>query len=257
MYHCIIWNSVLYSICSGFESSINSIELMSLITFGKDMRTIIVKLAFKNSGNYNVKFPIQVNITGGIDYAHFWEFSRQIGIKPADTYVESKRIIKLNNDKLLVATTSMEGLKWFSGAEMWEGFISLGAMEKKEHYFVITIGEEKQAEFESKTVINNPEKAIESMVEKYENEVANLFSRLPKLECDNKKLEKFYYRSLVHYITNKWQVDEFVLNPYYSTGGIKGGCVGSYLWDFSGGWEIHPLYDPEGIKAQIKHYLKN
>ena len=29
---------------------------------------------------------------------------------------------------------------------------------------------------------------------------------------------------------NKWEVPEFKLNPYYSTGSVKGGCVCNYLW---------------------------
>jgi hypothetical protein len=55
---------------------------------------------------------------------------------------------------------------------------------------------------------------------------------------------------------NKWQVPEFVLQPYYSTGSIKGGCLGCYLWDFGGPYELLPLYDPKATKEHLKQFLK-
>jgi len=50
-------------------------------------------------------------------------------------------------------------------------------------------------------------------------------------------------------------VPEFVANPYYSTGGMNGGCVCCYLWDFGEPWEMLPLYDPEALKAHVKQFL--
>jgi hypothetical protein len=47
-----------------------------------------------------------------------------------------------------------------------------------------------------------------------------------------------------------------VLNPYFSTGGLRGGCVGSYLWDFSGGWQLHALAAPEATRQHIVQFLK-
>lgn len=54
---------------------------------------------------------------------------------------------------------------------------------------------------------------------------------------------------------NRWDVPEFVLHPYYSTGSVNGGCVGNYLWDFGGIWELFPLVDPEAAKTHVKQFL--
>src|SRR5690606_4129057 len=79
--------------------------------------------------------------------------------------------------------------------------------------------------------------------------------RLPTLESDNESLVRLYNRSLVHMITNRWEVPQFVLNPYYATGSIKGGCVCNYLWNYGENWEIMPLFDPEAVKSHIKQFL--
>jgi len=47
-----------------------------------------------------------------------------------------------------------------------------------------------------------------------------------------------------------------LLNPYYSTGSVIGGCVCSYLWDFASGWELFPLVDPAALREHIKTFLK-
>jgi hypothetical protein len=101
----------------------------------------------------------------------------------------------------------------------------------------------------------DPRKALADAVNWYEKEVKALLSTLPRFESDNKDLENFYYRSVMHYLTNRWKQDDLVLNPYYSTGGMRGGCVGAYLWDFSAGWELHFLADPQGIKRQMLYFL--
>ena len=69
-------------------------------------------------------------------------------------------------------------------------------------------------------------------------------------------MEKFYNRSLVHLILNRWDVPEFVLHPYYSTGSIRGGCVTDYLWNYGEAWELLPLYDPAAHREHIKQFLK-
>ena len=83
-----------------------------------------------------------------------------------------------------------------------------------------------------------------------------LLSRLPAFEASNPMLSEYYTRSLQHLILNRWTVPEFVLNPYYSTGSIKGGCVGCYLWDYGILPELMPLYDPAASREHIKQFLK-
>lgn len=78
---------------------------------------------------------------------------------------------------------------------------------------------------------------------------------LPEFHSDNPALDRWFARSLVHLVMNRWDVPEFALHPYYGTGSVKGGCVCNYLWNFGEVWEILPLLDPAATKAHIKHFL--
>jgi hypothetical protein len=59
----------------------------------------------------------------------------------------------------------------------------------------------------------------------------------------------------MHFFTNRWNLKEFCLQPYYGTGGIRGGCVCNYLWNFGETWEIIHLLDPVASREHIKHFL--
>ena len=48
---------------------------------------------------------------------------------------------------------------------------------------------------------------------------------------------------------------EFKLHPYYGTGGVLGGTLANYLWDFGEPWELFQLYDPDSAKSHIKAFL--
>ncbi len=84
----------------------------------------------------------------------------------------------------------------------------------------------------------------------------DVFDRLPTPESDNAQLVRWYNRSLVHFLMNRWDVPEFVLHPYYSTGSIKGGCLANYLWNFGEAWEIFPLFDVSAARSHIQQFLK-
>jgi hypothetical protein len=92
--------------------------------------------------------------------------------------------------------------------------------------------------------------------ESYRRQVADLFQKLPRLRSNNPALVRLYNRSLVHFLTNRWDVPEFVLRPYYGTGSIRGGCVCNYLWNFGETWEILPLVDPAAVREHIRQFLR-
>jgi hypothetical protein len=118
------------------------------------------------------------------------------------------------------------------------------------------MGNEKDAQRICKKLAANPKRAIDLSRKKLAAETADIFAKLPTFTADNKELEQLYNRSLVLFMMNKWHVPEFVLDPYYSTGGINGGCTCSFLYDFSEGWEIMNLYDPDALREHVKVFLK-
>jgi hypothetical protein len=105
-------------------------------------------------------------------------------------------------------------------------------------------------------VIADPAAAVAQSIESHRRAVRELSDRLPRLESSHEALVRFYERSLVHLLMNRWDVPELVLHPYYGTGSVRGGCVCSYLWNFGEPWEILPLYDPRATREHIRQYFK-
>ena len=59
----------------------------------------------------------------------------------------------------------------------------------------------------------------------------------------------------MHLLMNQWRSKEFLLHPYYATGGVLGGCVCCYLWDFGENWEVINLYDPKALREHVAAFL--
>ena len=87
------------------------------------------------------------------------------------------------------------------------------------------------------------------------SECERIISKLPEFSSDDPELDTMHYRSAVTYCLNRWSNPSLVTIPFYSTGSITGGCMCSYLWDYSGGMMLHPLIDPETNKKMICAYL--
>ncbi|MEA1952547.1 MAG: hypothetical protein U9N87_14295, partial [Planctomycetota bacterium] len=117
------------------------------------------------------------------------------------------------------------------------------------------MGPAAEAQAACESIAADPAKAITEANAAHGKQVAEMFRRLPRFVSDNKDMEKFYNRSLVHFITNRWDVPDLVLRPYYSTGSIRGGCVCDYLWNYGEIWEIMPLYDAAAHRQHIKQFL--
>ena len=100
------------------------------------------------------------------------------------------------------------------------------------------MGPSAEAEAACGAIASNPGRALEATRAGYAERLAGLFDRLPRLKSSSPALEQFYNRSLVPLLMNRWDVPEFALRPYYATGSVNGGCVGNYLWDFGGDWEL-------------------
>jgi hypothetical protein len=197
--------------------------------------------------------------TGTLDVNTVWEFAR-----PAS---QSKTSPSLEGDALLLTQgENAIALMWGTNPDLppldmhWDvnaGRWSCEVPVNQQNYFgqirfSIAIGKRESVLAAAKEALRGPDFVVEDSLA---DRTKKLLERVPRFECDNKALERLYYRSLVHALMNKWEVPEFKLNPYYSTGSVKGGCVCNYLWDFGEVWEILPMIDPEAVKTHIKQFL--
>ena len=239
------------------SGTLKGIHVSSSTVLVARKRAVILRLTLQNTTAKKQIIPLQLNILGSLDYVQTWDFSRpNTNKKVTEAIGSASRVIRQNDTGALVVGTDIKGLQWENWSSHWVTHVTLSAGEQETHYVVVAMGDKQQAMDACNVVLKSPEEVIAGSRQEFTQQVQDLFAKLPRLEASDKRLETFYNRSLLHFLLNKWRVPEFVLQPYYGTGSVLGGCLANYLWDFGGPWELFPLYDPKASKEHIKQFLK-
>jgi hypothetical protein len=237
------------------QGEISGIEVVGEVILVADRRAALCVLALENKSSAKRQIKLQWEVAGTLDYAGLWEFQRPKSSTPTVNQATAGELLKKQGNQTIALASDIKGLS-FADASLWETSLELAAGEKKIYHLAFAIGEKTQAQKDCRELIAVPEKFIADSRAEYSHRAEDLFTKLPTLEASDPRLVKLYNRSLLHLLTNRWEVSEFVLQPYYSTGSVKGGCVCNYLWDFGEVWKIFPLYDPAAAKAHIRQFLK-
>jgi hypothetical protein len=221
------------------------------------LRGGLLAITFENRTSEKKNVPIQLNIVGSLDYVKYWGFARPNTSKVITMSAsEANLVVRENNTGAICLGTDLEGMRWKPWASHWEGQVVLMPQKPEAHYVAMTIGEKTECRQSCLQILASPVKTIENSLHAHAEEMKDLFAKLPRLEASDIRLVDFYNRSLLPFLLNKWKVPEFVLNPYYGSGSIKGGCVGCYLWDYALMPKLLPLYDPFAMRKHIKQFIK-
>jgi len=237
------------------EGEIDGVLLIGETILAADRPAIICSLTLKNPTSTHKKLSIQLEITGTLDKVDLWEFQRPKSSSPTENQSNPGQLLKLQGEAGIALAADFEGITWQDYASLCETSAELPAGEHKTFHLVLSVGNHVSAEKESREILQTAEQSIEASEARYVRLVEELYHKLPVLEASDPRLVKLYNRSLMHLLTNRWEVPEFILQPYYSTGSVKGGCVCNYLWDFGEVWKIFPLYDPAAAKSHVLQFL--
>lgn len=245
---------------TGSVQGIN-VETVTLLSASDRAGMLVIRLS--NLGDQARQIDLKIAVSGTLDIAgpadplgrKGWSFAT-----PASQTATVRRPVQdgmiLEQGELAIVLRSDQGMIWNDAQPAGQGIVGVPAGKSATVHIVIGIGPRRDTEQTCHQMIEAPEASIRAAQQAYQRQITDFFDRLPRLESNNRQLQDFYYRSLVPLIMNRWDVPEFVLHPYYSTGSVNGGCVGNYLWDFGGNWEIFPLLDPEATKSHIRQFLK-
>lgn len=223
------------------------------------MRTAVMKVTVTGNGKETVMVPLQVEYRGKTRKEEEWAFSIPKAEKGSlEGYtVEDRMLSHVEEGMAFCLTSSVEEMTMFRTAYLWEGNLTVPADGSVTVYFSAHMGPEKVAREEARCAMKDYEALIEKSFDWLQKESKRIYDQLPRLSSDEPELDNLYYRSLVTYIMCRWENPDLCAIPYFSTGSINGGCMCSYLWDYCGGLMLHPLYDPEGNKAELLSYLRN
>lgn len=238
------------------EGVINGVHVKTSTVLMKGKRAGLLMITIKNQTNEELLIPFQLHVRGGMNYIKKWEFLRPDARKRTENRVKSGRIVKSNEEGTIVIQSDIPNLSWFELANQWDTKLTLPPGKEITHNIAFEVGNTPYERKLSDQILADPDKKIDDARVSFEEQVKDLFTKLPIFHATNKLLEQYYYRSLVVLLMNKWNVPEFILSPYYGSGAILGGCVGNYLWEFGLPAQIFPLYDPQASKEHIKQFLK-
>lgn len=223
------------------------------------MRSVVQKIVIRNKTNEELELPVTLMFRGKTRKEDKWKFPIPKPEKlERESYDLANGILSLERDGAAYRlTSSLEALVLFDRAYMLEQSVTLLPESEFTFYVSAHMGEAEESRREAEYAKGRYEELIESSFEYLENESRRIYDNLPRLSSSAPLLDNLYYRSLVTYILCRWENPELCAVPYYSTGSVNGACMCSYLWDYCGGLMLHPIYDSEGNKAQLRAYLKN
>jgi hypothetical protein len=217
----------------------------------------LIEITFANSSSESAQVPVQLSLTGSLDYVTLWDFARPSTDKdPTTVTAQQRRVTRLNDHGAIAIGADLPFQRWEDWSSHWESEVRLASGAKARFYVSFAMGDRHIAEAGADSMLAAGANVVVGGRQKSAQAAEVLRSNLPSLEASEPDLVRYYDRSLVPFLLNKWTVSEFVLNPYYSTGSVKGGCLACYLWDYGCVPEILPLLDPSACREHIKQFLR-
>jgi hypothetical protein len=238
------------------QGEVQGISVSTAICLAPGGRGGLLELTLQNTTYAKTTIPVQINFLGSLDVVKFWGFGQpHTETKITTAVAEPKRVVRENESGAVAVGTDIENVHWEPWSSHWEGQVVLLPGQRITRYVALAMADKAESRNLCGQLLRNPAQAIAESRRASRDEVNDLFDKLPTLESSNRSLVEYYNRSLLCFVLNKWKVPEFVLNPFYATGSIKGGCVACYLWDYGSAPELHPIYDAVATKGHIKRFL--
>jgi hypothetical protein len=236
---------------------LGDLEVRSELVLPMRQRGGLLAVTVRNLGAERIVVPVQISACAALERTARWEFDRPVVHTAAPGIAQGPLLTLANEQGAITLAADLEQPVWEAFSSHWEAALSLEPGETRCWHLAFAIGERAVTEETARTLVALASVVTQEAREERAAWVADLFGRLPRFSASDDRLVSFYNRSLVHLLLNQWHVPELVLDPYYSTGGINGGCVCCYLWDFSEAWELLPLYDPNAVREHIRRFLSS
>ncbi len=211
-------------------------------------RTILLKVTAENMGKAAATLKISHEMEGNPNYLEKWQFS------------SPRTGLPIRKDGVLTRESGVRPAKMAFASSTFSGspvvFADVPSGGRRECHFAFAIGGGDETVAAVRRALADPAERIRVSVDAWRARVRGLVAKVPRFETDAAAFTRLYHRSLLHFLLCEWNVPEFVVRPYYPTGGLFGVCLCSYLWNIGGPYRMWPLIAPEAIKAHLRVYMK-
>ena len=248
--------------CVYTGEAVRGIETALQIVPLKSSRGSLVNLTLRNATDAAVTVPVKWLIQGDVGKSSYWTFNAEASMGgkfkqkgSAVISVEENVISVARDDARLVAALSGSDSKAEKDSLSRDVIVAAGGEATLS--LVVLLGAPDAVSVASA-------KAIGAQPDKFVNETRAYWSaliekskgRLPELTGASPELQAFYRVGLISFLSTRFEVPEFLFNPYHATCGIDGGAACCYVWDFAYGGSTCVLLEPTISRKQLLYFLK-
>ena len=241
---------------------IKGVETTMQVVPIKSKRGVLVELTLNNLNKQEIVVPLGWTFSGSPGKSGLWNFgatNTSLHTDPDDapTSVEtagnSLSMVKL--EARLVAT--LFGAEVEAENDLIGGDIKLPPGESKTLSLVVLIDAKEKLEISgTQDYATKQESLIEETRTRWATLIDSIGGRLPKLTGGTPELQAFYDTGLMSFLSTRFEIPEFLFNPYYAAAGVDGGATNCYLWDFSYNSNINAILDGQVMRYQALQFLK-
>ena len=235
---------------------IDSWQFTSRLFTVANERAAILEVEARNGGSQSADLEVAFSFSGGVGKRSRWDFSKP-GKPPAATRHEENGILRLDHAGSGAQAAFAVKVPGETGNAGTDGrtFHDVAAGGKVKFHVCLALGPAGMAQARVADMLKDPEAVCRASTTIWRRRVAHLFDHMPGLTTASAPLERLYYRSMLHLLLNEWRSPDFVLHPFYSTGGLNGGCTCNYLWNFGEVYRLWAMLDPRATREHIRAFL--
>jgi hypothetical protein len=241
---------------------IKGVETTMQVVPIKSKRGVLIKLTLNNLNQEEIIVPLGWTFSGSPGKSLNWEFSaetRSLLTKP----LKAPTSIKTDGNSLSLVKLETRLIASLFGTEVKADYNSIGGDIKLQSgetrtlsLLVLIDAKDKLRISDSKNYTSKEESLIDETRTYWTTLIDSVGGRLPKLTGGTPELQAFYKTGLMSFLSTRFEVPEFLFNPFYATSGVDGGAANCYLWDLSYNSFITAILDGAVMRNQILQFFK-
>lgn len=250
------------SVCVFEGKKIKGVETTMQVVPIKLKRGVLVNVTLNNLNEEEITVPLGWNFSGYPGKSMNWYFGAEnhsLSTKPreAPTFFETDGNTLSIHRLETRLSASLFGVEVKSENNSIGGEIKLEAGETKTLSLLVLIDAKNNLKIsDAKKYITKQESLIEETRSYWTALIDSIGGRLPKLTGGTPELQAFYNTGLMSFLSTRFEVPEFLFNPYYAEAGVDGGAANSYLWGIYYVANTFAMLDPEVLRNMIIQNLK-
>ncbi len=250
------WKYIQYAIER--ETKKDGLWMVTHLTLAIDEPVFVQSAEIFNETKDKKSFDISVFMKGFFSKPspEEWDFGGPAPNYPsAFSYNRNKRLLSSrSNDGGVYCVSSIPDAEYSDGA-LKASFL-VDSMQFARFHFYCTEGTSEESLARLKKYLNTaPNDFFNETRTITKRNYFYKFKEYPWLQSTDYKLTMFYNRSVYSLMNSSWSVPGvLVSDPYFATGGLDGGALCSYLWDYAYSDKMLILADRNVAKRYIRFF---